>query len=173
MNWKVLLAGLALVLPLVWVLGSGFGKDPQFIPSPLIGKPAPDFTLPMLDADGATLRLSELRGKPTLLNFWATWCDSCRVEHPILVSLSRTFEGRVNFVGVAYLDTEPKLRGWLAAHGGMAFPTLIDVGSTAAVAFGVGRLPESYLIDQDGVIREKYFGVVPSAELITTLEEML
>ncbi len=173
MNWKVLGAGLAVVVPLVWVLASGFGKDPQYIPSPLIGKPAPDFTLPMLDAEGATLHLASLQGKPTFVNFWATWCDTCRVEHPLLVSLSRTYADRVHFVGIAYLDTEPKLRGWLAAHGGAAFPTLIDVGSTAAVAFGVGRLPESYVLDSAGVIRHKYFGVVQPRQVIVDLEALL
>jgi cytochrome c biogenesis protein CcmG, thiol:disulfide interchange protein DsbE len=173
MNWKVLVAGLAVVLPLVWVLGSGFGKDPQYIPSPLIDKPAPDFTLPMLDGNGESVHLAAWRGKPVFLNFWATWCDTCRVEHPLLVSLSRTYEGRVRFLGVAYLDTEPKLRGWLKAHGGMAFPTLIDIGSTAAVAFGVGRLPESYLLDQEGIIRQKYFGVVQPAQVIADFEALL
>jgi cytochrome c biogenesis protein CcmG/thiol:disulfide interchange protein DsbE len=173
MNWKVLVGGLLFVVPLVGVLASGFGKDPQYIPSPLIDKPAPDFTLPVLDGEGRTVRLGDLRGKPVFLNFWATWCDTCRVEHPLLVGLSRTYKDRVSFIGVAYLDTEPKLRGWLAKHGGMAFPTLIDVGSTAAVAFGVGRLPESYLIDKDGVIRHKYFGVAQPDEVIPHLEALL
>ncbi len=173
MNWKVLVAGLLLVVPLVWVLGSGFGSDPSYIPSPLIGKAAPEFELPVLDGGGQTVRLSSLRGKPVVVNFWATWCATCETEHPILLSLARTYEGRVQFLGIAYLDTEPKLRAWLLRNGGSAFPALIDVGSAAAVAYGVGRLPESYLIDGGGVIRQKYFGAVDAGKVIDDLEALL
>ncbi|GDX81114.1 membrane protein [Deltaproteobacteria bacterium] len=173
MNWRVLLGGLLLVFPLVWVLASGFGKDPSYIPCPLIDKPAPRFELPVLDGDGATVKLTDYLGKPVVVNFWATWCDTCRIEHPTLLSLARTYEGRVQFLGIAYLDTEPKLRAWLRAAGGQAFPALIDVGSTAAVAYGVGRLPETYLVDKTGVIRKKYFGAINPGEFIPDLEEVL
>lgn len=172
MNWKVLLAGLLLVLPLVWVLGSGFGSDPSYIPSPLIGKPAPEFELPVLDGDGKTVRLSDLRGKPVFVNFWATWCGTCGVEHPSLIALARRYEGRVAFIGIAYLDEEAKLRAWLKSHGGMHFPSLIDVGSTAAVAYGVGRLPESYLVDQSGTIRQKYFGAIDPGQVVEDVEAL-
>ncbi len=173
MNWKVLLVGLLLVAPLVWVLNSGFGNDPSYIPCPLIGKPAPRFDLPVLDGNGATLKLSDYLGKPVVVNFWATWCPTCGDEHPELISLSRTYEGRVQFVGIAYLDTEDNLRRWLRSHGGMAFPALIDVGSTAAVAYGVGKLPETYLVDKTGVIRKKYFGAINPAEFIPDVESVL
>jgi cytochrome c biogenesis protein CcmG/thiol:disulfide interchange protein DsbE len=172
-NWKVLGAGIALVVPLVWVLASGFGSDPQYIPCPLIDKPAPTFTLPVLDGDGKTISLSELRGKPTFVNFWATWCDTCGYEHPTLTRIARAYKGRVNFVGIAYLDKEEKLRAWLTSHGGAAFPTLIDVGTSAAVAYGVGRLPESYLLDRDGVVRHKVFGAIDPSDLVPRIEALL
>jgi cytochrome c biogenesis protein CcmG/thiol:disulfide interchange protein DsbE len=173
MNWKVLLVGLLLVLPLVFVLDAGFGKDPSYIPCPLIDKPAPHFELPVLDGGGSTLKLADYLGKPVVVNFWATWCPTCGDEHPELISLSRTYAGRVQFVGIAYLDTEDNLRRWLRSHGGMAFPALIDVGSTAAVAYGVGKLPETYLVDKTGVIRKKYFGAIDPAEFIPDVEGLL
>ena len=173
MNKKVLGVGLLLVAPLVWVLAKGFGTDPSYIPSPLIDKPAPTFTLPVLDGEGAMLSLSDLRGKPALVNFWATWCDTCGVEHPILARHAKRYAGRVHFVGIAYLDKEDNLRKWLAKHGGAAFPTLIDVGTSAAVAYGVGRLPESYLLDADGVIRHKAFGAIDANDMVARIEALL
>jgi cytochrome c biogenesis protein CcmG/thiol:disulfide interchange protein DsbE len=173
LNWKVLVSGLALVLPLVWVLAAGFGSDPQYIPSPLIDKAAPSFTLPVLAGGGRTVSLEELRGKPTFVNFWATWCDTCGYEHPTLGRLAKAYEGRVNFIGIAYLDTEEKLLAWLRSHGGAAFPTLIDVGTSAAVAYGVGRLPESYLLDKDGIVRHKVFGAVDPTDLVPRIEALL
>lgn len=173
MNWKVLLAGLALVVPLVWVLNSGFGNDPSYIPCPLIDKPAPQFELPVLDGAGENVNLATFAGKPVVVNFWATWCATCGDEHPDLIRLSKLYSGRVQFLGIAYLDTEDNLRRWLKSHGGMAFPALIDIGSTAAVAYGVGRLPETYLIDKGGVIRKKYFGAIDPGVLISDVEELL
>jgi cytochrome c biogenesis protein CcmG/thiol:disulfide interchange protein DsbE len=173
MNKKVLGVGLLLVAPLVWVLAKSFGSDPSYIPSPLVDRPAPTFTLPVLDGNGATLSLAELRGKPALINFWATWCDTCGHEHPLLTRLARAFAGRVHFVGIAYLDSEENLRKWLRAHGGAAFPTLIDVGTSAAVAYGVGRLPESYVLDREGVVRHKVFGAIDPKDLAKRLEALL
>lgn len=173
MNWRVLLVGLTLVLPLVWVLGSGFGKDPSYIPSPLIGKPAPRFDLPVLSGAGQTVNLADHLGKPVVVNFWATWCETCGVEHPTLLKLARTYEGRVQFLGIAYLETEPKLKAWLDRHGGSAYPTLVDVGSMAAVAYGVGRLPETYLIDKAGMIQKKYFGAIDAREVARDLQDLL
>lgn len=173
MNKTVLGLGLALVVPLVWVLGRSFGTDPQYIPSPLIDKEAPSFNLPILDGNGEMLDLATLRGKPVVLNFWATWCDTCGYEHPALSRLARAYTGRVQFVGVAYLDTEDNLRKWLKSHGGAHFPTVIDVGTSAAVAFGVGRLPETYLVDQAGIVRHKVFGAIDPADLVKRLEGLL
>lgn len=173
MNKTVLGLGLSLVLPLVWVLGRGFGTDPQYIPSPLIDQPAPSFNLPVLDGDGKMLELAQLRGQPVVLNFWATWCDSCGYEHPALSRLARAYTGRVQFVGVAYLDSEENLRKWLKSHGGAHFPTVIDVGTSAAVAFGVGRLPETYLIDPAGTVRHKVFGAIEPNDLVHRIEAML
>lgn len=173
MNKTVLGLGLLLVLPLVWVLGRAFGNDPQYIPSPLLDKPAPTFTLPVLDGDGRTVSLSALQGKPVVINFWATWCDTCGYEHPALSRLAIAYKERVHFVGVAYLDSEDNLRKWLSAHGGSHFPTLIDVGTSAAVAFGVGRLPETYLIDKTGVVRHKVFGAIDPGDLVARLEKLL
>jgi cytochrome c biogenesis protein CcmG/thiol:disulfide interchange protein DsbE len=163
MNKKVLLAGALLVVPLLAVLAAGFGKDPRAIDSPLVGKPAPAFTLLPLDG-GAPVSLATLRGKPAVVNFWATWCQPCQAEHADLVAAAQRWEGRASFLGVVYQDTPEKIRAWLGARGG-AYPTLIDQGSAVAIAFGVYGVPETYLLDGQGVIRHKITGPVVPQEL--------
>lgn len=171
-HWPLLLGGLVLIGGVIAVLAAGFGLDPKFINSPLIDKPAPAFQLPSLDS-GALVDRESLEGKPAVINFWATWCASCPMEHPLLVRAAREFEGRVSFVGVAYNDKNAAITQWLSRNGGAAYPTLVDVNGKAAIAYGVYGVPETYVLDRDGVVRFKHTGPINPQALRKQLQELL
>lgn len=153
MNRKVLIVGGVLIVPLLVFLGWGFKFDPRKIDSPLIGKPAPPFSL--VDLDGKTVKLEALRGRPVVLNFWATWCQPCILEHPVFEAGARRFGDQVAFLGVVYQDDPLRIRSFQAQNGSWGL-TLVDPGSSVAIAYGVYGVPETYLIDAEGVIVEKY-----------------
>ena len=159
-SWPILLVGMLMVLPLLVVLARGFSFDPRKIDSPLIDQPAPAFELPRLDDNSELVSLESLQGKPVLLNFWATWCVSCPQEHPWLVALERKHGDDVQFVGIAYEEKNSEIQGWLDRNGGATFPTLVDINGKAAIAFGVYGVPETYIIDSQGVVRDKITGPV-------------
>jgi cytochrome c biogenesis protein CcmG/thiol:disulfide interchange protein DsbE len=167
----VLIAGTAVTIGLVLVLGLGFGRDPHAIASPLIGKPAPDFDLARLD--GGRTRLADLAGRPAVINFWATWCVPCEQEHPVLATVAAAYADRVAFAGVVYQDEPSKIEGWLKRHGGEAVPTLIDDGSRVAIAYGVYGVPESFVLDGGGTIVRKFTGPVDPGALSILLDTLL
>lgn len=159
-SWPTFAVGFALILPLLGILLSGLFHDPHDLGNPLEDKNAPRFSLPRLDG-GELLSLDDLSGKPAIVNFWATWCQSCPMEHPVLEQAAAEFGDRVQFVGIAYEDKRERLSAWLqrANRGQPAgYPTLIDVGGKAAVAYGVYGVPETYFIDSGGTIRAKKTG---------------
>jgi cytochrome c biogenesis protein CcmG/thiol:disulfide interchange protein DsbE len=159
MTWRALrwLLVPVLVVPLVLLLLHGFGRDPQAIPSPLIGKPMPTFSLVTLD--GRTISASELRGKPVLLNFWASWCvPACVEEHGVMLDAARTYGSSLQIVGVLYQDTPDGARSFGARYGEPSWPTLLDPSGGLALDFGVTGPPESYFIDGQGIVRYKQFG---------------
>lgn len=160
LSGKALGIGLLVVLPLLALLAFGFGRDPHVMDKPLVGKQAPSFSLPRL-ADGAQVQLSDLTGKPMVVNFWATWCVPCAQEHPNLVEAARRWGDDVQFVGIVYQDKNEAVEAWLDRHGGRAYPTLIDVNAKAAIAYGVYGVPETYFIGPDGVILDKHVGPIP------------
>lgn len=168
-NWKILLGGLLVIAPLVWILYSGFGKDPHALPSTMEGRPAPAFMLQ--DLDGAPVSLESLRGTPVVLNFWATWCLPCAQEHPYLVEGSRAYAGRVAFYGVLYGDKAESAREFLAKKGA-AYPTLVDEDQSTAIDYGVAGVPETFFIDSQGVIVRKVSGPVNMAALVEILENL-
>ena len=170
MNTKVLLGGALIVVPLVAVLAMGFQHDPRAIESPLIDKPAPTFSLATVDASPA-VSLEALRGKPVVVNFWATWCEPCKAEHPALQALARAWSGRASFVGVVYQDTPEKITAWLGRMGS-AYPTVVDAGSAVAMAWGVYGVPETYVLDAGGVIRHKITGPIDPASLDSQLRAL-
>ncbi len=166
MNWKVLVIGAVLVVPLVWILASGFGHNPRAIPTTTIGSPAADFSLVSLD--GEKVRLSELRGEPVVLNFWSTWCGPCVHEHPLLQAAA-TQRKDVVFLGVLYGDDADTARAYLA-RAGSAYPTLVDDSQRIVVDYGVAGVPETFFIDAEGVIAHKVSGGISQAQLMAGLE---
>jgi len=170
MNKTVLIVGVVIVAVVVFVLFAGLGKDPSIIDSPLIGKPAPPFALKAVGS-GETVDLTALRGKPVILNFWATWCGPCYEEHPTLVANARNLPN-VQFVGVVFNDDEDKIMRFLAQRG-TAYPTLLDTNGKTAIAYGVGGVPETYFINPAGTIVAKYAGPLSTEELQANLAKAL
>jgi cytochrome c biogenesis protein CcmG/thiol:disulfide interchange protein DsbE len=163
LNRRVLLAGLAVIAPLVAVLFLNLGRNPHIIGSPLVGRAAPDFALSPLDG-GEPVTLASQRGKPVVLNFWASWCVPCFEEHPLLVQAARQLGDRVRFYGIVYEDSEEQVRRFLARQG-QAYPSLVDPGSRTAIAYGIFGVPETYFIDAEGRIAAKHVGPLDAASL--------
>ncbi|HET7293626.1 MAG TPA: redoxin domain-containing protein [Vicinamibacteria bacterium] len=163
MNRKVLGFGVALVVPLLAILVVNLGRDPQRIDSPLIGRPAPPFSLAPVGG-GEPLTLDKLRGRPAVLNFWATWCAPCYEEHPVLQASARTLGPDVQFVGIVYEDQEENVRSYLRSQGS-AYPNFMDAGGRAAIAYGVSGVPETYFISPDGAIVDKFSGPLDARSL--------
>lgn len=170
MNRKVLLAGVLLVTPLLIFLALSFRSDPRAIDSPLIGRPAPDFQLRSLD--GELHRLSDLRGQPVMVNFWATWCQPCLAEHPVLVAGARQYAGKATFLGVIYQDEPEKIQRYLDQQGTWG-PTLVDPDSKVAIGYGVYGAPETFFIDPDGIIVEKVTGAMSPRFLSRKIDSLM
>jgi len=160
MNRYLLPLGIFLVL--VVFLGIGLGLNPREIPSPLIDKPAPAFDLVQLHEPGKSLTTQDMRGQVWLLNVWASWCVSCRVEHPVLVELAKTRV--VPIVGLNYKDQRPEALRWLQQFGDPYVMSIVDGDGRVGINFGVYGVPETFVIDKTGVIRYKQIGpVTPKA----------
>lgn len=147
---------LAIFGVLLVVLAVGLKLDPRYVPSPLIDKPVPGFELTSLADETLPLDDSSLRGKPRLLNVWASWCSACRVEHPLLVSLAR--ERGVEIIGLNYKDTREAGLNWLSEHGDPYRQSLFDPEGNLGLDLGVYGVPETFVIDAEGVIRFKQVG---------------
>jgi cytochrome c biogenesis protein CcmG/thiol:disulfide interchange protein DsbE len=149
---------LALFLVIVVFLAIGLQLNPREVPSPLIDKPAPAFQLARLDRPQETVRAEDLRGKVWLLNVWASWCVACLQEHPVLVEFSR--QGVVPIYGLNYKDRPDAAQAWLAKHGNPYTLSIVDGDGRVGIDYGVYGVPETFLIDQQGVIRFKQIGPV-------------
>jgi cytochrome c biogenesis protein CcmG, thiol:disulfide interchange protein DsbE len=149
---------LVLFIGLVAFLAIGLGRDPHEVPSPLINKPAPAFQLTQLHDPGKQFSAAEMRGKVWLLNVWASWCVSCREEHPVLVQLSRT--GGVPIYGLNWKDQRDDAISWLTELGNPYVLSVSDSEGRVAIDYGVYGAPETYLIDKNGVIRFKQIGPI-------------
>jgi cytochrome c biogenesis protein CcmG, thiol:disulfide interchange protein DsbE len=160
----------ALVVPLGLLFLSGFGRDPSQIPSPLIGHPAPAWTLATLD--GGSLSTDGLAGRAYVVNFWASWCGPCVDEHPVLASASTDHHDEVTIVGVLYQDTTADATAWLVEHGDAGYPNLVDDDGALAIDYGVTGPPESYFVDADGVVRAKQFGPLTAESMAEHLAEI-
>ena len=169
MNRSVLIVGVIIAVALIGLLFLGLGKDPQAIRSPLIGRPAPSFTLREVGT-GSTISLEQFKGKPVVLNFWATWCGPCYEEHPVLVANARALPN-VQFLGVVFQDTEDKIQRFLNDRGS-AYPTVIDDAGKTAIAYGVGGVPETFFLDATGKIVAKFSGPLTSELLQNNLSKV-
>lgn len=147
---------LIVFIGLLVLLAVGLTLDPRQIPSPLVGKAAPSFRLPNLANPTATLGDSDLRGQVYLLNVWASWCVSCRQEHPRLVKLAKA--GTVHIYGLNYKDQREDALRWLDRFGNPYLASASDLDGRVGIDYGVYGVPESYLIDKKGFIRHKYTG---------------
>ncbi len=154
-NRKVLAGGLAVVAPLLAVLVLNLGRDPRSVRSPLIGRPAPNFSLALVGG-GSPVSLESLRGRPVVVNFWATWCVPCFEEHAALTSAARAF-GDVQFLGIVYEDEEPRTQAFLQQRVS-SYPSLMDPDGRTAIAYGVFGVPETFFIDPVGRLIDKYVG---------------
>jgi len=139
-------------------LAIGLGLDPREVPSPLINKPAPAFSLPRLHQPAQSFSRDDMKGKVWLLNVWASWCVACREEHPVLVELSKT--GVVPIVGLNYKDERPDGLRWLGQFGDPYQLSVFDHEGRVGIDYGVYGVPETFLIDKAGIIRYKRIGAV-------------
>ena len=143
---------------LLGFLAVGLSLKPREIPSPLINKPAPAFSLPSLDAPEQKIAAQDLRGKVWILNVWASWCVACRIEHPLLVEFSKS--GTVPIYGLNYKDKRDDAIRWLVNFGNPYTRSLSDIDGLVGIDFGVYGVPETFVIDKQGVIRMKHIGPV-------------
>ena len=162
---------LAAFLALAVVLAVGLKLDPREVPSPLIDKPAPNFALQRLDDAGKTIRLDDMRGKVWVLNVWASWCVACREEHPLLVEFAK--KKVVPLYGLNYKDQREDATRWLARFGNPYDASLHDLDGRVGIDFGVYGVPETFVIDQNGVIRLKHIGPLTPEVLANKIEPLL
>ena len=162
---------LALFVALAWFLYAGLSLNPREVPSPLIGKPAPAFALPRLDDPTQTVKREDLLGKVWVMNVWASWCAPCREEHPLVVAFAR--ERKVPVIGLNYKDRPGDARTWLERLGNPYAATLIDFDGKVGIDFGVYGVPETFVIDAQGIVRFKHVGALTPQVISQKLEPVL
>lgn len=162
---------LALFALLAALLAAGVwmsrAPDREALPSPLIGRAAPSFTLPLLHRPGETLSGDALRGAPYVLNVWGSWCPGCREEHAVLARLAGT--GQVRVIGYNWKDERDDALRWLQQFGDPYWAVVADVDGRQAIDWGIYGAPETFLVDGDGVVRWKHVGVLTDDEVRTSL----
>jgi cytochrome c biogenesis protein CcmG, thiol:disulfide interchange protein DsbE len=162
-RWVMVGLAVAVLLPALVALGSRLGKDATVTPSVLIGKPAPAFTLTTLD--GKTISNADLRGKPYVVNFWASWCGPCRLEHGTLRGFWERYRDRgVMLLGVIMHDEPGRARAFQEELGG-DWPLLQDPKDKTLVDFGVRSPPETFVVNEDGIIVKRFTGPLAAGQL--------
>jgi cytochrome c biogenesis protein CcmG, thiol:disulfide interchange protein DsbE len=149
---------LAVFLVIVVFLAIGLTRDPRMLPSPFINKPAPQFTLAQVQSPEKTFSPQEMKGQVWMLNVWASWCVACREEHPLLVELGRS--GVVPLIGLDYKDQPKDALKVLAQEGNPYKLSALDLEGKVGIDFGVYGVPETFIIDKQGVIRHKVIGPI-------------
>lgn len=153
------------------LLTSGLRHDPSDTASPLVGRTAPDFTLPQLD--GPPIHLASLRGQVVVVNFWASWCAECHTEQPALNATWTKFrDAGVVVLGVDFEDDNADARDYVASEGS-DYPVVVDANSRTALAFGVRGVPETYVVDQSGRIVDRAIGAVDANTLSRVLSALV
>ncbi|MEI8237632.1 MAG: DsbE family thiol:disulfide interchange protein [Methylococcaceae bacterium] len=158
-------------LVMVVFLGIGLKLDPHEVPSPLINKPAPAFTLPQLHEPQKTFSPADMKGKVWLLNVWASWCVSCRQEHVYLTEFAR--DGSINLMGLNYKDEPPAAMQWLERLGNPYKISISDIDGMAGLDWGVYGVPETFIIDKKGIVRHKQTGPVDPTILQTIIMPLI
>lgn len=166
MRWR-LIAPVVVVVALIVLLGAGLTRQPDVLPSALIGKPAPDFDLPTLASERDRITAAALAGKVTLVNVWASWCVACRAEHALITEISRRTD--VPVVGLNYKDTREDALRWLGRYGNPFAIVAFDGTGQTGIDWGVAAVPETFVVDRDGIIRYKVVGAITREEMNTTL----
>jgi len=165
---------LVLFVVLAVFLAIGLTRDPHELKSALINKPAPEFRLPQLKAAGKTISNEDMRGKVWLLNVWASWCVACREEHPWLIKYAQS--GVVPIYGLNYKDRSEDAIGWLEELGDPYTVSGVDFDGRVAIDYGVYGAPETYVIDQAGMIRLKHVGPITpdvwSEKILPVVQEL-
>lgn len=173
--WRYFLP-LGFFVVLVAFLSIGLQLDPKKVPSPLIGKPAPAFELPNLHDINKTVSPENMIGNIWVLNVWASWCVSCRAEHPVLNKLARNNK-EIKLIGLNYKDTVLQGRNWLHQRGDPYVESAFDEEGRTGIDWGVYGVPETFVIDAKGIVRYKYTGPLDwqlvKNELLPVLKELL
>lgn len=154
---------LAIFLVLAGFFAAGLRLDPREVPSPLVNKPAPMFHSPKLGAPDQSFSPEEMRGKVWLLNVWSSWCSACKEEHPLLVEMSR--RGDVPLIGLDYKDTDAEGSAVLSEAGNPYQTVATDIDGRVGIDYGVYGVPETYVIDKNGIIRYKQIGPITEEAL--------
>lgn len=166
---------LGIFVLLVGLLGYGLTLDPKKVPSPLIDKPAPEFSLSILDTPTRKLSTGDMRGQVWVLNVWASWCVSCRAEHPVITELAQ--KNLVSVIGLNYKDESGDAIAWLRQFGNPYSASVVDLDGRVGIDWGVYGVPETFVIGADGTIRYKHIGPVTMESLddiiIPILKELL
>ena len=182
MNWKRATIAALCAIPVVGLLGWGLTRDPKEIVSPLPGRDAPVFSLPVFApgqpplarAVGDSVRLAAMRGDVVVLNFWASWCLECRVEHTILSDIAQEYNGRpVHFLGVLYNDQPASGTAWIAEMGGQSYPSVDDPHARTAIDYGLYGVPETFFVDASGRVAYKQVGPVSAVRLRQLVDSLL
>jgi cytochrome c biogenesis protein CcmG/thiol:disulfide interchange protein DsbE len=169
-GWKAWLA-FAVAAAFLGLLGFGLTRSPAELPSALIGKPAPEISGVTLEGD--SLRLSELKGRVVVVNFWASWCGPCRVEHPVLEQLARTYpDDEAVLVGVVHRDSRQNAVGFMERLGG-DWPSVMDPGSRTALEYGITGVPETFFVSREGEVARKHVGPVDWNVVASTVDSLL
>lgn len=158
---------LGLFICLVIIFIYGLQHDPRRVPSPLIDKLAPTFNLPTLHSPEINIQLEDLKGKVSLINVWASWCVACRTEHPLLVEASKSNE--LNLYGLNYKDKREDALQWLEQLGNPYIESAFDESGTTGIDYGVYGVPETFILDKNGIIRYKHIGPVDKQQLETII----
>jgi cytochrome c biogenesis protein CcmG/thiol:disulfide interchange protein DsbE len=171
---KRFLLPLGVFLILAAFLAIGLTLDPSKVPSPLIGKPAPAFSAPRLHAPDQVITREDLLGRVVLVNVWASWCTACREEHPVLMALADHY--RVPVYGLNYKDRREDALAWLAELGDSYTAIIHDPKGEVGLEWGVYGVPETFVLDAQGIIRRKYIGALTpdilNNELLPLIEQL-
>jgi cytochrome c biogenesis protein CcmG/thiol:disulfide interchange protein DsbE len=162
---------LVIFVLMVGLLGYGLRLDPKKVPSPLIDKPAPTFSLSMLEAPAKQLSTADMAGQVWVLNVWTSWCVSCRAEHEVITALAR--RNLVSVIGLNYKDEPDDAIRWLEQLGNPYTVSVIDRDGRVGIDWGVYGVPETFIIGADGMIRYKHIGPVTRESLEQKILPML